>query len=89
MAGTLHIFRRSEAPLEYQVNYNVGPASWVQVMDPAELEHFLRLSSGLAPDTVDAMLTALSDGGHATEAPVAIGESHLPEMGFAESPSDE
>jgi hypothetical protein len=89
MAGTLHIFRRSETPLEYQVNYNLGPASWVQVMDPADLEHFLRLSSGLEPAAVDAMLATLRDSGHATEAPVAIGESHLPEMGFAESPSDE
>jgi hypothetical protein len=89
MAGTLHIFRRSESPLEYQVNYNVGPASWVQVMDPAGLDHFLRLSTGLAPDSVDAMLAELRDNGHTSEAPVAIGESHLAEMGFAESPSDE
>ncbi len=89
MAGTLHIFRRSDTPLEYQVNYNVGPASWVQVMDPAGLDHFLRLSTGLPPDSVDAMLTELRNSGHATQAPVTIGESHLPEMGFAESPSDE
>lgn len=89
MAGTLHIFRRSETPLEYQVNYNVGAASWVQVMDPAGLDHFLRLSTGLDPDNVDAMLSELRDNGHTSEAPVAIGESHLAEMGFAESPSDE
>ncbi len=89
MAGTLHIFRRNETPLEYQVNYNLGPASWVQVMDPAGVERFLRLSTGLAPDSVDAMLTELRDNGHTSEAPVAISESHLAEMGFAESPSDE
>jgi hypothetical protein len=89
MAGTLHIFRRNDTPLEYQVNYNLGPASWVQVIDPAGLDHFLRLSTGLAPDKVDAMLAELRDNGHTSEAPVALAESHLPEMGFAESPSDE
>ena len=89
MAGTLHIFRRNDTPLEYQVNYNVGAASWVQVFDPQGLDHFLRLGTGLAPDTVDAMLTDLRDNGHTTEAPVGIGESHLAEMGFAQSPSDE
>jgi hypothetical protein len=89
MAGTLHIFRRNETPLEYQVNYNLGPASWVQVMDPAGLDHFLRLSTGMASDSVDAMLTELRNNGHSTQAPVEISESHLPEMGFAESPSDE
>ncbi len=89
MAGTLHIFRRNETPLEYQVNYNLGPASWVQVMDPATLDHFLRLGTGLAPDNVDAMLAELRNNGHTSKAPVAISESHLPEMGFAETPSDE
>ncbi len=89
MAGTLHIFRRSDTPLEYQVNYNLGPASWVQVMAPVELDHFLRLGTGLASDNVDALLTELRDNGQASEAPVAIPESHLAEMGFAESPSDE
>ncbi len=89
MAGTLHIFRRNETPLEYQANYNVGPASWVQVFDPAGLDHFLRLSTGLAPDEVDALLAELRDHGHITEAPIEIGETHLGVMGFAESPSDE
>lgn len=89
MAGTLHIFRRNDAPLEYQLNYKLGPASWVQVMDPAALDHFLRLGSGLPSDEVDAMLAELRDKGHTSEAPVAIPESHLAEMGFAESPSDE
>jgi hypothetical protein len=89
MAGTLHIFRRNETPLEYQVNYNLGPASWVQVMDPAGLDHFLRLGTGLASDNVDALLAELRNNGHTSEAPVAIPESHLAEMGFAESPSDE
>ena len=89
MAGTLHIFRRSETPLEYQVNYNLGPSSWVQVFDPAGLDHFLRLGTGLAPGTVDALLAELRDHGHTTEGKVAIAESHLPEMGFAQSPSDE
>lgn len=89
MAGTLHIFRRNDAPLEYQLNYNLGAASWVQVMDPVGLDHFLRLGTGLPPDEVDAMLAELRDKGHTSEAPVQIPESHLAEMGFAESPSDE
>jgi len=89
MAGTLHIFRRSDTPVEYQVNYNLGAASWVQVFDPNGLDHFLRLGTGLASETVDALLTDLRDNGHSSEAPVAIPESHLAEMGFAQSPSDE
>ena len=89
MAGTLHIFRRNESPLEYQANYNVGPASWVQVFPPHELEHFLRLGAALSDETVDSILGELRQTGHATEAPVMIAESHLAEMGFAESPSDE
>lgn len=89
MAGTLHIFRRNSDPLEYQANYNLGAASWVQVFDPVGLDHFLRYSAALSVDTVDAMLAELRDKGRTTEAPVAIGESHLAEMGFAESPSDE
>ena len=39
--------------------------------------------------SADAMLAELRDKGHTSEAPVEISESHLPEMGFAESPSDE
>jgi hypothetical protein len=89
MAGTLHIFRRNDTPLEYQANYNIGAASWVQVFDPEGLDHFLRLSTGLPPDEVDSMLAELRDTGHITEAPVEIGETHLAVMGFAESPSDE
>jgi hypothetical protein len=89
MAGTLHIFRRNDSPLEYQANYNLGAASWVRVFDPEGLDHFLRLGTGVAPDNVDAMLKDLHDNGHTSEAPVAISQSHLAEMGFAESPSDE
>jgi hypothetical protein len=89
MAGTLHIFRRNDSPLEYQANYNLGPASWVQVFDPAGLDHFLRLSTGLPPEEVDAMLAELRDKGRTSEAPVEIPEMHLSVMGFAESPSDE
>jgi hypothetical protein len=89
MAGTLHIFRRNSDPLEYQANYNLGVASWVQVFDPVGLEHFLQYSAGLSAEAADAMLAELRDKGSTTEAPVSIGESHLAEMGFAESPSDE
>ena len=64
MAGTLHIFRRNDSPLEYQANYNLGAASWVRVFDPEALDHFLRLGTGLAPGNVDAMLKELRDNGH-------------------------
>ena len=89
MPGTLHIFRLKAEPLQYQVNYNLGANSWVQVFTPAGLEEFLRHSSALPDDEVDAMLQQLRAEGHTTEARVDIGESHLGEMGFAESPSDE
>jgi hypothetical protein len=89
MAGTLHIFRRSDSPLTYQANYTLGPVSWVQVFDPAGLEHFLHLGSGLSRPTADAILAELRDAGHSTEAPVEIAELHLAEMGFAESPSED
>lgn len=89
MAGVLHIFRRNDSPLEYQANYNLGPASWVQVFPAVALEDFLRVGTGIAPARVDGLLAELRDSGHATEAPVMIHESHLAEMGFAESPSDD
>ena len=89
MAGTLHIFRRNDAPLEYQANYNLGSASWVRVFDPVGLEHFLRHNTGLLGDTAEAMLAELRDKGSTSHAQVNIGESHLSEMGFAECPSDE
>lgn len=89
MPGTLHIFRLSENPLQYQVNYNLGANSWVQVFEAAHLDEFLRHSSALPPAEVDAMLNELRSAGHTTEANVHIGELHLGEMGFAESPSDE
>jgi len=89
MPGNLHIFRLRTEPLQYQVNYNLGSNSWVQVFDPTGLEHFLMFASGLPPADVDAMLTELRNQGHTSEAVVNLGESHLGEMGFAETPSDE
>ena len=89
MSGTLHIFRLSSDPLQYQVNYNLGANSWVQVLDTIGLDEFLRHGSALPVTEVDGMLEELRSSGHTTEAGVEIGESHLAEMGFAESPSDE
>jgi len=89
MSGTLHIFRLQADPVQYQVNYNLAANSWVQVFEPAGLDEFLRHSAALPPDEVDAMLDELRTKGSTTEADVDLGESHLGEMGFAESPSDE
>jgi hypothetical protein len=89
MSGTLHIFRLKSEPLQYQVNYNLGAHSWVQVFEPERLEEFLTLAAALPDDEVAAMLDELRKDGHTTEASVNIGESHLGEMGFAESPTDE
>jgi hypothetical protein len=89
MSGTLHIFRLKSDPEEYQVNYNIGANSWVQVVDPTELDHFLRHASAVPPDEVDELWKELRATGHTTESVVHIAEAHLAEMGFAESPSDE
>jgi hypothetical protein len=89
MPGTLHIFRLREQPPQYQVNYNLGAPSWVQVFDEPGLDHFLRRAAALPPEEVDAMWNELRTAGHTTEADVELGESHLAEMGFTESPSDE
>ncbi len=89
MAGTLHIFKRNDSPLEFQANYNLGATSWVQVFDPVGLDHFLQIGSGLTANSIDAILADLRANGHTSEAPVNIPESHLAEMGFAESPSDD
>lgn len=89
MPGTLHIFRLKEDPLQYQVNYNLGANSWVQVMEPARVEEFLRLAAALPDSEVEEILSELRNNGHTTEGNVDVGESHLGEMGFAESPSDE
>jgi len=89
MPGTLHVFRLKADPLQYQVNYNLGPNTWVQVFTPEGVKEFLEHSAALPIDEVDEMLKELRDTGRTTEANVAIGEMHLGEMGFAESPSDE
>ena len=89
MPGTLHIFRLKADPLQYQVNYNLGANSYVQVFDLAGLDEFLRHHSSLPISEVEALLGELRSSGHTTEAYVDLPESHLGEMGFAESPSDE
>jgi hypothetical protein len=88
MPGTLHIFRLKPDPLQYQANYNLGANSWVQVFDPEGLDEFLRHSTALPPEEVEAMLDELRTQGRTTEAMVDIAEMHLGEMGFAESPSE-
>jgi len=89
MPGTLHIFRLKSDPLQYQANYNLGANTWVQVFDAAGVEEFLLHSSSLPLSEVNALLKELRSSGHTTEASVDLAESHLGEMGFAESPSDE
>lgn len=89
MPGTLHIFRLNPDPPEYQVNYNIGSATWVRVFTPVRLDDFLRHSTGLPLDTVDDLSAELRDTGHITAQDLELPESHLAEMGFAESPSDD
>jgi len=89
MPGTLHIFRLKADPLQYQVNYNLGANSWVQVFAPDGLREFLRLGAALPEDEVSALIEELTAQGKTTEGNVNIAEAHLGEMGFAESPSDE
>ena len=89
MPGTLHIFRLRPNPLQYQVNYNIGANSYVKVLDPEGLEEFLHHGPGLPQSDIHAMLDELRSSGHTTEAMVDLNESHLTEMGFTESPSDE
>jgi hypothetical protein len=89
MAGTLHIFRLKPDPPQYQANINVGAATWVRVFDAPGLDEFLRHTWGLPESETEAMLGELRALGRTTEALVEIPESHLAEMGFAESPSDE
>lgn len=89
MPGTLHIFRLRAAPLQYQVNYNLGAKSYVQVFEPVGLDEFLRHGAALPVSEVEAMLDELRSSGHTTQAYVDLPESHLGEMGFAKSPSDE
>ena len=89
MPGTLHIFRLQENPPQYQMNYNLGANSWVQVFTPAGLEEFLRHSSGIGEPDVEAMLSEVRAQHHTTQGDVDLAVSHLGEMGFAESPSDE
>jgi hypothetical protein len=88
MSGTLHIFRLKTNPLQYQVNYNPGAKSYVQVFDSAGLDEFLRRSTSLPISEVETLLEELRSSGHTTEAMVDLPESHLGEMGFAQSPTD-
>lgn len=89
MPGTLHIFRLKSEPPEYQVNYNLGAYSYVQVMDPEDLDHFLRVPCALPETEVLGLWDELKSKGSTNEALIDIPETHMAEMGFAESPSDE
>ena len=89
MPGTLHIFRLKPDPPQYQVNLNVGANTWVRVVDTHGLDEFLRHTWALPESEVDAMLQEIRSDGRTTEALVDIPESHLAEMGFVETPSDE
>ena len=89
MPGTLHVFRLRADPPQYQMNYNVGAASWVQVFTATGLEEFLRHGTGIPPVSVDAMLDELRGDNPTTETNVELSEGHLSEMGFVESSSDE
>jgi hypothetical protein len=89
MPGTLHIFKLKTDPPQYQINYNLGANTWVQVLDWEGVDEFLHHGAALPENEVDAMLEELRTSGHTSEMNVDIGESHLGEMGFAESPSDE
>ena len=89
MPGNLHIFRLKADPPQYQMNYNLAANSWVQVFTPEGLDEFLHHSSALPEGEVEAMLSELRREGHTTTANVDLPESHLGEMGFVESPSDE
>ena len=89
MPGTLHIFRLKADPLQYQVNYNLGAHSWVQVLETDAAGGISSPGAALPDDEIQDMMAELRKDGHTTEANVDIGESHLGEMGFAETPSDE
>ena len=67
MPGTLHIFRLKADPLQYQVNYNLGAHSYVQVFEPERLEEFLRLGAALPDDEIQDMMAELRKDGHTTE----------------------
>ena len=88
MPGMLHIFRLKTDPLQYQVDYNLGDRSYMQVFDAAGVEEFLRHKTPLPTGEVDALLKELRNSGHTTEAVVDLPEGHLAVMGFTESPSD-
>jgi hypothetical protein len=89
MPGTLHISRLKTDPLQYQANYNLGTRSYLHVFDAAGMEHFLQHYTTLPVGEVNTMLNDLRSGGHTSEAIVDLSETHLAEMGFTESPSDQ
>ncbi len=88
MPGTLHIFRLKTDPLQYQVDYNLGDRSYMQVFDAAGVEEFLRHNTPLPAGEANSLLDELRFSGHTSESVVELPESHLAVMGFTESPSD-
>jgi len=89
MSGRLHIFRLKTDPPQYQANYNLGTRSYLQVFDAPGIEHFLQHNTSLPHGEVNTMLNDLRSGGHTSEAIVDLSETHLAEMGFTETPSDQ
>jgi hypothetical protein len=89
MPGTLHIFRLKADPPQYQANYNLGTRSYLRVFNAAGIEEFLTHNVLLPNGEAARLLAELHSSGHATEATVGLSETHLGEMGFTETPSEE
>ena len=86
MSGILHIFNLR--PDVYQVNYTLGPRSWVRTMTRPQLEEIL-----VTPGAFDDLLIArvfdqLGATDNVTVADVHISENEASVLGFEPMPSD-
>jgi hypothetical protein len=86
MSGILHIFRTH--PDAYQVNYTLGPRSWVRVMTREQLEEVLVTPAAFDDILIAKVFDELGAKDNVTVADVVISENEATVLGFEPMPSD-
>lgn len=86
MSGILHIFGVS--PDVYQVNYTLGPRSYVRTVTRDELEHLLVTPAAFDDALIEKVFEELTARQNITVADVHISDNEAAVLGFEPMPSD-
>ncbi len=86
MSGILHIFNLR--PDVYQVNYTLGPRSWVRAMTREQLEEILVTPAAFNDVLIASVFDELTAKSNVTVADVSISENQASALGFEPMNSD-